>query len=42
MAPTELKPLYLIVSEQSFLRDQALERLRARVQDMGVDLDFNY
>ena len=42
MAPTDLKPLYLIVSEQAFLRDQALDRLRTRVHDMGVDLDFNY
>jgi len=42
MAPTDLKPLYLITSEQTFLRDQALDRLRARVRDMGVDLDFNY
>ncbi|MCL2654777.1 MAG: DNA polymerase III subunit delta [Coriobacteriia bacterium] len=42
MAPTELKPLYLIVSEQAFLRDQALDRLRVRLRDMGTDLDFNY
>ncbi|MCL2881686.1 MAG: DNA polymerase III subunit delta [Coriobacteriia bacterium] len=42
MAPTELKPLYLITSEQAFLRDQALDRLRTRVADMGVDLDFNH
>jgi len=42
MAQTELKPLYLITSDQTFLREQALDRLRARVRDMGVDLDFNY
>ncbi|MCL2332335.1 MAG: DNA polymerase III subunit delta [Actinomycetia bacterium] len=42
MAPTDLKPLCLITSDQVFLRDQALDRLRARVVEMGVDLDFNY
>jgi len=36
-----LLPLYAILSEQSFLREQALERLRKRLADEG-DLDFNY
>lgn len=36
-----LKPIYLILSEQSFLRNQAVTRLRARVEQEG-DLDFNY
>ncbi|MCL2324470.1 MAG: DNA polymerase III subunit delta [Actinomycetia bacterium] len=41
MAPAELKPLCLITSDQVFLRDQALARLRARLVEMDVDLDFN-
>jgi len=42
MAPADLKPLYLITSDQVFLRDQALNRLRARLESEGIDLDFNY
>lgn len=36
----ELKPVYLIISEQRMLVDQALNRLRKRVADIA-DLDFN-
>jgi len=36
-----LLPLYAIVGEQSFLREQALERLKKRVGDEG-DLEFNF
>jgi len=37
---TELKPVYLILSEQEFLLQQAVDRLRARVGEVA-DLDFN-
>lgn len=40
-AKNPLKPLYAIISEQSFLRDQAVARLRDRISQEG-DLDFNY
>ncbi len=40
MASTELKPLYLILSEQPFLRRQASDRLRKRLSETA-DLDFN-
>jgi len=36
----ELKPVYLILSEQEFLLQQAVDRLRARVGEVA-DLDFN-
>jgi len=36
----DLKPIYLILSEQDFLLRQALDRLRARVGEVA-DLDFN-
>lgn len=36
-----LKPLYLILSTQLFLRTQALDRLKARLEQEGP-LDFNY
>ena len=36
----ELKPLYLILSDQLFLRTQAVERLRTRLEELGP-LDFN-
>ena len=38
--PTALLQVYLIVSEQELLVDEALARLKARVGD-GADLDFN-
>jgi len=37
---TDLKPVYLILSEQEFLLQQAVDRLRARVGEVA-DLDFN-
>lgn len=37
---TDLKPIYLILSEQEFLRRQAVDRLRTRVGEVA-DLDFN-
>lgn len=36
----ELKPVYLILSEQALLVDEALDRLKKRVGDVA-DLDFN-
>jgi len=36
----DLKPIYLIISEQDFLLRQAVDRLRARVGEVA-DLDFN-
>lgn len=36
----ELKPLYLILSDQLFLRTQAVERLCTRLEELGP-LDFN-
>jgi DNA polymerase-3 subunit delta len=39
-SPTDLKPVYLILSEQEFLLQQAVDRLRARVGEVA-DLDFN-
>ncbi|MCL2818338.1 MAG: DNA polymerase III subunit delta [Actinomycetia bacterium] len=36
-----LLPVYAIVGDQSFLRDQAVDRLRRRVEQMG-DIDFNF
>jgi len=42
MAAADLTPLYLITSEQPFLRKQALDRLRQRLIQAGADLDFNY
>ena len=36
----DLKPLYLILSDQLFLRTQAVDRLRARLEEFGP-LDFN-
>jgi DNA polymerase-3 subunit delta len=38
---TELKPVYLIVSDQEFLLQHALDRLKARVAEVA-DIDFNY
>ena len=35
-----LKPVYLILSEQLFLRTQALDRLRTRLEEQGP-MDFN-
>ena len=40
MSSPDLKPIYLILSEQDFLLRQALDRLRARVGEVA-DLDFN-
>jgi DNA polymerase-3 subunit delta len=37
---TDLKPIYLILSEQEFLLQQAVDRLRSRVGEVA-DLDFN-
>lgn len=37
---SELKPIYLILSKQLFLRTQAVDRLRSRLEDEGP-LDFN-
>lgn len=37
----ELKPLYLILSTQLFLRTQALDRLKARLEEEGP-IDFNF
>lgn len=36
-----LKPLYLILSEESFLRDQAVDLLKQRVEKEGP-IDFNF
>lgn len=36
-----LKPIYAIISEQPYLREQAVTRLRARIEQEG-DLDFNF
>lgn len=36
-----LKPLYLILSEESFLRDQAVDLLKERVEKEGP-IDFNF
>ncbi len=38
--PDDLKPVYLILSEQRLLRDQAVARLKKRVADVA-DLDMN-
>lgn len=35
-----LKPVYLIISEQLFLRNQAVDRLRERLEEQGP-MDFN-
>ncbi len=40
MAAQDLKPIYLIISDQDFLLKQALDRLRKRVGEVA-DLDFN-
>ena len=37
----DLKPVYLILSEQSMLVEQALTRLRKRVEEVA-NLDFNF
>ncbi|MBK5211178.1 MAG: DNA polymerase III subunit delta [Coriobacteriia bacterium] len=37
----DLKPIYLILSEQAFLRTQATDRLKARLEKEG-SLDFNF
>ncbi len=38
---SDLKPVYLILSDQEFLRQHALEKLRTRVAEVA-DIDFNY
>jgi len=40
-AQRELLPLYAIISEESYLREQAVDRLKKRVAEES-DLDFNY
>jgi DNA polymerase-3 subunit delta len=38
---TDLKLIYLIISEQEFLLQHALDKLKARVSEVA-DIDFNY